>query len=416
MDHSARQFVATWRMALLAWSILIIAFDTIIDPYLLFGMPRLTYFNAHKPAVETKERLMKAYDAVRAAPNTVTLGSSRVDWGLDAQDAAWPEQHRPVYTLALAASDPYAARRYLQHLLTQRHVSLVVLGLDFEHFTIVPKSYQFTDPEAESRLALTAAGEINTHREEQQRRDLLQSTLSLDALTDSMATVLANWRSESPDMVSGNWVTAINLPSARPGTYPRMTLMEMGFVMWYSGAGQRKTINPLVMADVRAIVELALANGASVILVINPVYADALEVMELSGYWQTFEIWKRQLTALTATDNQSNPGKLVLWDFTDYDTYSTEEFPRVNGALHWFLDCGHASKALGDAVIKRLFGSGDPNFGAILTPETVEARLAGIRERQRLFRRNRPTTVQRLRSLYYSLTDSTAREQLMASH
>jgi hypothetical protein len=416
MDHQAKLFIKTWRGACLTWVIIIAALNTAVDPYLIVGTPRYFRFNAHKPAVETQERLMKAYDAVRAAPNTITLGSSRVDWGLDAEDPAWPAQHRPVYTLALAGSDPYAAHRYLQHLLAQRRVSLVVLGLDFEHVTIVPKTNRFSDPESESRLVVTLDGDVNTHSTGQHVRDILQATLSLNALTDSMATLAANWRSESPDIVSGNWVTAVNLPAAEPGAYARLVLAEMGFVTWYRGNGERMPINPLVMADVQGIVELALSNGAPVILVINPVYVDALEIMDLSGYWGTFESWKRQLTAMAAKYNGLSDGKVVLWDFTDYDDYSTELLPISQGALHWFFDCGHASKALGDAVIRRIFGAGDPSFGGVLTPENVELRLADIRERQRLFRQNRLADAWRIRNLYHSLTDGAARERLAASH
>jgi len=51
------------------------------DPYLVLGAPRIVGLNARKPAVDTQQRLMKAYDVLRAAPNTVILGGSRVDLG-----------------------------------------------------------------------------------------------------------------------------------------------------------------------------------------------------------------------------------------------------------------------------------------------------------------------------------------------
>src|SRR4030088_1979445 len=107
MDNQARHFLRTWLLACMVLAALVVVFDTAMNPYLLFGAPRIAGFNARKPAVDTRERLMKAYDVLRAGPNTLLLGSSRVDLGLDAQDPAWPVQDRPVYNLGIVNGGPY---------------------------------------------------------------------------------------------------------------------------------------------------------------------------------------------------------------------------------------------------------------------------------------------------------------------
>jgi hypothetical protein len=176
MDKQSQHFLRIWVFAWIVLAALVAVFDVIIDPYLLFNAPRIAGFNARKPAVMTQERLMKAYDVLRAAPNTLILGTSMVDRGLDAQHPAWPAPDRPFYNLALAGSGPYSSYRYLQHVMSQRHLALVVLGLDFEFFLTVP-DYQPATPEFESRLAVTRDGSANAGQRWQHLHDLLQGSM-----------------------------------------------------------------------------------------------------------------------------------------------------------------------------------------------------------------------------------------------
>ena len=136
----------------------IVAFNAWIDPYLLFGRPRVAGFNALKPAVETREALMKAYQAARIeAPRTVVLGSSRSDIGLDPAHAAWPSAMQPVYNLSLAGSWLGVNVRYLRGLLALRPASArpdtLVVAIDFETFLFRPDA---PPPTAASRAANAA--------------------------------------------------------------------------------------------------------------------------------------------------------------------------------------------------------------------------------------------------------------------
>ena len=408
MDARSRTFLRTWVAVFVVFIVILGLANLLVDPYLVFGMNRVSEFNLRKPAVETQERLMKAYDVLRAEPKTVTLGNSRIDWGVDAADPAWPARDRPVYTLALAGSPLYESHRYLQHLLAHHHVTLVVQGVDFDGF-LDPNMRRSLGAEAESRLMIRVDGSVNTGRVWQHARDVLHAVFSLDALTDSTSTLLANLSSESPDMApSGNWVSALNLRRAAPGGYFRDTLIDMWFTSSYEPASK---INQQMVAEVQAIINLCQSNETDLVLVINPLHADALELLDLAGHWQAFEEWKREMTALTAKYKRSGSGHVVLWDFTDYDSYSTESFPTAtgNGALHWFFDPQHASKALGDAVIKRISGSGNARFGELLETETIETHLVNIRERREIYRTSHPADVRRIRALYNFVVGSKAR-------
>src|SRR5690349_12686518 len=129
MIADARHFNRSWLVMCLLLSVVVASANAVIDPYLVFKMPRVSGFNDKKSSIETKERLIKAYEVIRAAPNGLILGTSRVALGLDAEHPSWPAKARPVYNLGLAGADPFTSYRYLQHVLAHRFVTTVVLGL-----------------------------------------------------------------------------------------------------------------------------------------------------------------------------------------------------------------------------------------------------------------------------------------------
>ena len=55
------RFCRIWSGALIALLALVAAFNLVVDPYLVFGMPRIAGFNALKPGAETHERMVKTY-------------------------------------------------------------------------------------------------------------------------------------------------------------------------------------------------------------------------------------------------------------------------------------------------------------------------------------------------------------------
>lgn len=401
MDKQSQRFLRVWVFACIVTAAVVAVFDVIIDPYLLFNVPRIPGFNARKPAVETQERLIKAYDVLRAMPNTLILGSSRAAVGLDAQNPAWPEHERSVYNLGLSGGGPYITYRYLQHVISQRHVALVVLGLDFEFFLSVHAQHP-TNPDFEARLAVTSDGSTNAKQNSQRIRDLLHGTLSFDALSDSAATLAANFNGESSNLTAGNldW-NDFRHRTAVMGSYPLIAMWNLLSMRYYRGA----QLNQFAMADVQAILDLCESHGTRVILFISPSHADQLEILDLLGLWQPFEDWKRDLVTLTAKYHGTNDrSRSVLWDFSGYDFYSTEIMPVDRHALHWWWDSVHYTRALGDAILRRILGIGDTRFGVLLSPESIEPHLAVIREQQRLYREHHHADVQRVRDLYNSLS------------
>lgn len=392
-----KHFLRNCVLVTIAVSATLAMFNILMDPYLVFGVPRVDGFNARKPAVESQLFLMKAYDVLRVYPSTLVLGSSSVGLGINPESPVWPAEMRPVYNLGVPNGRPLEAYRYLQHAMSRHHPKMIVLGLDFRD--IVPLSV-FTRPEYDSRLAVTPEGTPNRVLERQRTYDLLRATLSLDTSVDGVDVLFGNLIGDSSDIDQGGW-------DHRPyrhltylvGSYPVMVSNDIHYAALYIDA--KADMGPL--EQVRAILNLCREQQMKVILVLDPSHADELELFDLSGKWPAVEAWKRELTAMAA-DYANSAAHAELWDFYGYNAYSTEPVPEAHRALHWFLNPAHYTHALGDIVLIRMFVGGDNSFGVRLLPENIEAHLQDVRNAQARYRKSQPKDAERVREIYERAT------------
>lgn len=399
MPKKSLTFIRTGLLTIIAFTALILTFNIVMDPYVTIGIPRTPGLNARKPAVLSQEHFIKAHEVLRAAPNTLITGSSPSDEGLDALDPNWPVDMRPVYNLAFMGSTPYVWLRYLQHTMAHRAISLVVIGLPADAFItgVYEERPKESEPGFEERLAVTAKGAPNTQEPRQNSRELIQSLLSFDAISDSFSTLIGNLDGDSFNTFAGN----LELNSDRRdvlGTDRAFMFANIFAVQSYRDM-QRSQYDS-AMADLNSILDLCKSRGTRVILFVNPAHASRLEILDYLGYWTAYEDWKRDLVALAEQYSDSSPKQTVLWDFSGYDSYSTEPIPPHGHEMHWYTDSDHYSRALGHMEVLRIFGSGDPNFGTLLTHENLESHLAAIREQQREYRATHPEDVKAIRSLY----------------
>jgi len=411
MSADAGHFIRGWLITTLLITAMVVSVNAAIDPYLLFNMPRVRWFNDRKPGFEHQERLMKAYEVVRAAPNGLILGTSRVAIGLDPAHAAWPAKARPVYNLGVVDADPFTSFRYLQHVLAHRDVAVVVLGLDFEDFLVG----QRRDPSAplpyESYLSVDRDGRPAPDRRWHYLRDLTESTLSLEALADSVATVRASMRGETLDVTASGTLSEAGFrrEMAELGAPVLFTRRDLDYFRRYHGrtfpesnAGQA---DAPALVDLRAIIELCRARGIQLELFAQPVHADLLETLDLLGAWSAYEAWKRELVEVSHSGASGVDPAVRVWDFGGYDQFSAEPFPEsteLSARLRWFWEPTYYTRALGNIILTRIFGGRDTGYGVVLTGDTIEARLADVRERRNAYRASHPEAVRRVREIYDS--------------
>ena len=381
-------------------------FNAWVNPYLLFDNARVPGFNAWKPAVETRERLMKSYEALRRPARTLVIGSSRTDLGLDPGTAAWPEGLRPVYNLSLVGSGTETGLRFAQHMLAGRASSApapdtLVVGLDFENFLFSPKAAErpsAATAELEARLMVQPDGQPNPQRTRQVLLDHVAGLFSLDAVFDSAHTLVANRRGPQPDLESNGHLSEGRFRQwAQADGFATLFRQKNAQALQSLAHRQLGGVAGAPMAlpsRIKPLIEFAALNRMKLVLAIQPSHASRLDLLAHMGYWPAYEHWKRALCAEVAAARDSGKD-VILWDFGGYEAPVQEAVPAPgdrHSQMRWFWDPVHYNVALGDLMIRTMFPQGPAapeapaSLGVPLTPQNLEARLEQVRADQRRYR------------------------------
>ncbi|MBR0781096.1 hypothetical protein [Bradyrhizobium iriomotense] len=111
------------------------SFTIAVDPYFVWGSPSWPGINVVRPAYESKVIIAKPYQVARLHPSAVSLGSSRVEVGLDPRHKGWTPG--TVFNFALPSSNSYAVMLAFLH--AQKYgapLKQAVVGLDFFAYNI----------------------------------------------------------------------------------------------------------------------------------------------------------------------------------------------------------------------------------------------------------------------------------------
>lgn len=384
-----RAFLQMWVGSLLGLGILALAVNLCVDPYDVFGTPRIAGISRSKPITKNHAMLAKTNQVARFRPVTVVIGSSPVHIGIDASASVWPEAMGPVFNYGIpGVYETSTSLRILQEAVATGRVHSAVVFLDFQNF-FSPENPDPMLQEADRRFRLLPNGQPNPDARMQRADDMFLALGTMGALIDSLTTVALQGRSNVLDLApDGSGSEADFIDAARnDGMHDLFAQKDANEA---ERAGKLAAImagwrGPLPDLDaVAAIVAFARAHDVKLILAIAPHHVDALELYWRAGLWPRVEQLKTELTTLVAAQG----GAVTLWDFLDYSSFNTEAVPRAGDRrtpTSWFWEPTHFKKQLGEVMTQRMFGNDAPEFGAILTPDSVTARNAKIRAHRQMF-------------------------------
>jgi hypothetical protein len=393
----------------------------VVDPFGMYRLVDLEGFNAYKPAVDHRVRLVKAYDVRRLRPQGIILGTSRSHLGLRPSHDGWDPTAKPVYNLAFDGATTKEMYQYLLHAHAVRPLRQVVLGLDTYHATLAPAAAR---PDFDAHLLDSPGGRALPPFI---RADLKVLT-SLDTLRASLATVRSQSAREpqwfAPDGQRRGEVffrrAGEHFEQLGPRAYfEEIDRLEVGFKqegqLAANARGSGRTAQAATAASetsldyIRRIVGFCRAQDVDLRIFIAPEHAHQLEITAAIGEWVSLENAKRALVQLLADDAARHPEAppIPLWDFSGYSSVTTEALPKSGSRaeMKFYWDSSHFKDIVGDFVLDRLFGLSvsrrefPPDFGVRLTPATIELTLAHLRADQVTYRRGHPEDVVWIRSL-----------------
>jgi hypothetical protein len=387
---SGRRYLVVWSVALVVMLGLVAGFNILVNPYDVFAQSRIPGLNELKPGTKNHTAMTKTYQLERARPVTVVLGSSRTYIGVDASGPVWPEAMRPVYNYGIPGNVEAAAlaRELREAWATGRLRNAVVL-LDFLTF-LSPDPPPGRD-EFEKRLLLLDDGAANPDRTAQHLDDAFLAVFTMSALVDSVNTVLSqHGRGSVLDVradgtsIEADFFNAVRAEGMNP-LFAQKDVLDLsraaGFkhdmANWH---GTMPNLEP-----VRDMIRFSLAHNIRLTLILGASHADGMEIIRRAGLWPRIEQLKVDLASMVA---DAHSDTITAWDFMEYTPYTTEIVPPqgdLKTPLKWFWEQMHFQKALGTAMLSRVFSGEPADFGVPLTSATVEARNRLVREQQRAF-------------------------------
>ena len=356
---------------------LVAGFNWLIDPFSVFGAPRVRGLNADKPDFIEHLRLTNAYAPYRLKPNCVIIGTSRTGRGLSPAHPGFRGER--CYNIALPAIGAYEMLRYFQHAHAIRPLRRAVLALDFRVFHSAPNE---SGAFSEARLPVDANGAPSPGHLAAVATDGAASLLSTAALIASARTV----RMQGWPLVSlaedGQWVSRSDRGDYADGfkAYTANTFKR------FDEYKRAPFDLEQAAAPLREILRIAHRDRIDLRLLVSPSHAWHWEAMRMAGLSDRFEEIKRLLVRLNEEEARRAGGApFPLWDFSGSDGPNAEEVPLAGqvGRMQWYWESVHYKPALGDRVLSVVLDHPDRSegaaFGTALTPENLEEHLSRLR-------------------------------------
>lgn len=397
--------------------------NVLVDPYAVFGTPRVAGLNELKPFAGDRGRTGKRHQVLQVAPNGLIVGNSRPALGLSPEHPCWPATARPVYNIALPGLSVYQQVRYAQHAQLAGPARALAMGVDFLDFLYAeppmadPAKWPpvGVDVDAE-RFAVDPGGRPVSGFRWVRFADYVDAALSIDTFGHSLATLGVQ------RTVDVNTITAAGFSPAE-GTYRPIVRVEGPRVLFEQKRRElakrldgtnwhlfgRSTNWSVEFEALRQLIRQSRADGAATVLFMNPYHAEYLLVLDVAGLWPQFEAWKRRLAELARAES------VPLWDFSGFGRYSTElvdALPARGTSLDWFWEPAHYRRELGDLMLANIWRAhcpadraNAPRYGVRLdewrgATTIIDAHLAAQRSALDAYKAEHPDLMARIESLF----------------
>ncbi|MBV7256289.1 hypothetical protein KCG44_05760 [Pacificimonas sp. WHA3] len=378
-----RKYLSTFAALLVLFVALTAGALAFIDPYGIWGAPRIAGLNEYRPEMGRHLAAAKLRQFRQVDPKTLIAGNSRVHVGLDPASASWPASARPVYNLGLPGSGTDRVAGEVEAMIAEGNIDTVYLGVDFIDFRITK--------DAGDTPGFSRADSVKD------KVYLARDTLfSLDAAIDAGATIMGQ-HTAYPFTVLDNGLNGT-------GDYDRLVAGEGHRALF--AQRERENIaaianpdrrygwtdtNPLV-ARVDMFLKRMKAADVNVVLFTYPYHSELLSAYAAAGAWPEFERWKTDLAVVA--DRHDVP----LYDFAQTAPETMERAPVAGDTrtrLDYYWEAGHFKAALGDLMIARMTG-GETTFGSVLTAANVAYTLERQRRGLLTFADMRPDDMNRI--------------------
>lgn len=377
------RYLIHFLLAFVSIAIAMLSFNWFADPYAIFHTASREGQTAQQPALILNERIFKTVGLARQKSDVIFLGTSRTDIGIGPEHQSFSAKR--VVNLATFGQPIRESQRLMQLAVQYAEPKTIIIGLDFFAFNaLFPSPSDFSEENFDASRRLKLAFSIST---------------SVDAWK-----LLRRKTADSGDCCDLNGFRTAQDTRQFVGNYrQRFASNEQSYLMEkylpfpecayaYTSPKARTTST---LDEFRTMVRLAHQHGIDLRFFIPPSHARQWETLAAAGLWEKWEEWKR-LVVRTNEDEAQHAGHSAfpLWDFSGYDTISSEAVPVAGDTtlMRWYTDSAHFTPAAGELVLDRMFGVNvakrkiTDDFGVQLTSANLDAHLETIRAARQHYR------------------------------
>lgn len=382
MKTSYRQYSWVLLGVVLVQSMTIALLNFAVDPYGVMNSPVWVGLNHLKIEKDKQVRMFKAIDVIRFQPQTIFLGFSRTEFGLDPSHPAIAET--PAYNLGLPGANMYEVRRYFEHaLFVQPNLKRVILDIDLFMFSsLEPNKPDFWEGRLE-RNHLTFG-------------DILNNLFSLNSSLASFKTISISRK--RPHIHTGffykNGLRDVNFYknnvyySSNSQHIFNIFLKDRPF-LHDKNTHQKLKVSSEFLNDLDFVIKTSQKRGIEIHVFISPIHVTQGEALRLAGLDSLVEQWKREVAKITP-----------VWDFSGYNSITKEP---ITKKMSYYLDSSHYLPSVGNLVMNKLLNynpeSVPQDFGVFINSENIESHLANIRAERQEWAQNNPDVVNYVENL-----------------
>lgn len=421
MKGEAKYTISVVASAVLAVSF-VAMFNAFMDPYGTYHLIEIPGINISKPTEVLNKSKSKVRSVVKLKPETLILGTSRTELGLDPNHKALAEVYQPVYNMALPTSNIKQHLRILKFVHGKHPLKRVILGLDFSMFN----ASRFDDNKLNTRL-----DHILDEQTSFSGLAHFNNLLTYEASSDSLSMLMRQRVSEVRPGKRTN-ENGLRNPSAwlsvfetvgHQGMFSRteQKFFRRGvyrsdssnyFSADYLQSGSRDggvsnssvtKINSLtVFSD---LLNYCGENQIELKLFISPLHVRHQHIIVAENRWEDFESWKRGMVEAVHKVNGEYDLGYELWDFSSHTHVTTESVPADSKAeMRWYWESEHYKTELGSRIIDIMFGRSAADvdgeeFGAVLSNDGIDQYFDGVRREQADYMDQHPKDMGRLKRL-----------------
>jgi hypothetical protein len=381
------KYISFILIAVVIFLIFITIFNRYIDPYSFYKTPFIDTIEVNNRFFSSHVRMSKAQAVRKLKPDSIVLGNSRAEYGINPKHPGW--KSRNVYNLALSSANLYELFRYLQHAQNINPLHEVVLMVDFVMFNASNNKNEIDF--SEDRLSVNSGGEVQNKL----WTDLIPTLASLDATIDSIKSIALQDKKGYSIYLSNGF---------RESTHNSYNIKKNGGHHKAFLTNERKYLNKNYNSfkfkdgdmdnwDIfNKLLKFSRINNIKLYIAISPIHARQLQVIKEKGLWDMFEQWKRKLILYNKNvANFYNKPSYDIWDFSGFSDYTKEDVSsiKVTSNMHWYWESSHYKKELGDIMLSKILdccNSGknlSNEFGLKIDEDNIEYHLQTIRGKQK---------------------------------